>query len=216
MKKTYVSYAGTGVDVASQRADDLDRLCLEHIGAKSSARVLDLGAGAGGQSARMAGVGAEVLAVDIHDFQTVFAEHRATCGIPKAKLQFFQGDISDFPAPWLTAGVTDVVIQRTIHYLRYQEALQLLSCLQENVQDKLFISVTGIASAVGTDYAGCGVALQERFFRLALEPAQTFSIAQPVCLYSKEEFVSLLGSAGWHVEACWESAFGNIKAVCGK
>jgi len=214
MKKAYISFAGHGVDVASQRADDLDNLCLKHIAAKSAARVLDLGAGAGGQSLRMVEAGAQVIAVDGHDFVSVFAELRTDNGIDETQLQFVRGDIAAVPAWWTADRVTDVVVQRTIHYLRHEAAQRLLSHLYKNVADKLFISVTGMHSAVGVEYAGRAVAAKERFFPLAPEQANTFSISQPVCLYSIEEFVALLEISGWKVEHCWESAFGNIKAVC--
>jgi len=214
MKKAYVSFAGHGVDVASQRADDLDKRCLEHIAAKTSARVLDLGAGAGGQSLRMVMAGAEVIAVDSHDFARAFAKLRIDNDLADAQLQFVQADVAAVATQWTAEEITDVVLQRTVHYLRYIEALRLLSFLYQNVADKLFISVTGVDSAVGAEYPGRAAAIEDRFFPLAAGQAQTFSISQPVCLYRKAEFVTLLETSGWKVEGCWESAFGNIKAVC--
>ena len=214
MKKVYYSFTGHGVDVASQRADDLDRFCLHHIAAKHSARVLDLGTGAGVQSLRMVAAGAHVIAVDSHDFESVFAQIRTDNGIDDSKLQFVQGDISAVSTQWMAEKITDVIVQRTIHYLPHPAALSLLSQLYKNVEDKLFISVTGIHSAVGVAYAGRDVAVEDRFCPLMREQAQTFSISQPVCLYSKAEFVALLETSGWRVERCWESAFGNIKAMC--
>jgi len=214
MKKTYFSFSGQGVDVASQRTDDLDKVCLEHIAAKTCVRVLDLGAGAGGQSVRMVEAGAAVIAVDSHDFDSIFIKLRTDQGIADTQLQFVRSDISAFLTRWPTNKVTDVFIQRTIHYLPYEAAQQVLSFLYKNVEDKLFISVTGIHSAVGVAYRGRAVVLKDRFFPLAPEQASMFSIFQPVCLYTKEEFIALLEISGWKVERCWESAFGNIKAVC--
>ena len=60
------------------------------------------------------------------------------------------------------------------------------------------------------------VAIEERFGVLSDLGQDMFSIQEPVCLYSQEEFVNLLQSAGWIVDECWVSAFGNIKAVCSK
>jgi hypothetical protein len=214
MKKVYLSFAGHGVDVASQRTDDLDKLCLEHIATKSPAWVLDLGAGAGGQSLRMVLAGAAVTAVDNHDFGSVFCELRTDNGIDSSQLQFIYGDISAFSTQWQADGITDVILQRTLHYLRYTEAVSLLSYLYQTVEDALFVSVTGIHSAVGVGYAGESAAVKDRFFALAPEQAETFSISKPVCLYTKEEFVALLELSGWKVTRCWESAFGNIKAIC--
>ena len=214
MKKTYVSFSGYGVDVSSQRADDLDKLCREHLTAKSSSRVLDLGAGAGGLSVRLAAAGAEVIAVDSYDFGRVFHQLRIKNHFQETQLQFVCEDVTSAPAGWMPDGITDVVVQRTIHYIRYAEALRLLSFLYQAVTDKLFISVTGMDSVVGAEYAGRAVVMKDRFFSLAPEQVQTFSISQPVCLYTKAEFITLLETSGWKVEDCWESAFGNIKAVC--
>ena len=200
--------------MASQRADDLDKRCLDYLAAKTSSRVLDLGTGAGGQSLRMVQAGAEVVAIDSHDFSRVFQKLRIDNGLTDTQLWFVQADISVVPAEWGMKGVTDVVMQRTIHYMRYAETVRLLSYLYQFVTDKLFISVTGMDSAVGEGYEGQTVAIQDRFFPLAPEQAQAFSISQPVCLYTQSEFITLLELSGWKVERCWQSAFGNIKAVC--
>ena len=91
------------------------------------------------------------------------------------------------------------------------EALKFLRTI---VQDKLFISVTGMDSAVGENYSGKNLPIVDRFVRLEPAEADIFQIQAPVCLYKKEEFIDLLKKAGWEVEDVWQSAFGNLKAVC--
>lgn len=210
----YKSFSGKGVDVASQRADDLDRLCLDHIGKKSNSSVLDLGSGQGGQSVRIALAGAGVLAVDSFDFEKYFDAARTEYELHETQLSFRQGDIKVLPSLITQQEFTDVLFQRAVHYLTYQDARTVLTYLHEKVEDALFVSVTGINSAIGTDYADREKAVADRFCTLATESAETFSITEPICLYTKEEFISLLESCGWTVQECWESAFGNIKAVC--
>ena len=60
-----------GVDVAIQRADDLDMLAIKHIKSRSQdglfTKAVDFGCGSGGQVFRMAQAGANVLGVDITD-----------------------------------------------------------------------------------------------------------------------------------------------------
>src|SRR5690349_17256430 len=65
---------GYGVDVASQRRDELDDECLEYIGVRTKAgletRAVDLGGGCGAHSMRMGEAGAEVTMIDIVDMAT--------------------------------------------------------------------------------------------------------------------------------------------------
>jgi SAM-dependent methyltransferase len=194
-----------GVDVAARRADDLDKKMIAYVGAHNRCSVLDLGAGSGGQSVRMAEAGAQVTAVDIGICEP-FLKHE--------DVTFVLGDIRNIA--FLTGdAVYDICcFQRTLHYLAYDEALALLIYLKKHITKKLFVSVTGIESDIGLHYAHTHKPVTERFSPLSQTDAETFSITQPVCLYTPEEFIMLLQAAGWEIEACWVSAFGNIKAVC--
>lgn len=206
---------GFGVDVAVQRADDLDKKILSFIKNEKNLSVLELGCGAGGQSARMALVGARVVAIDIYDFSSVFNKLCEINNLTEGYLRFKQGDIRDF------AKITDgqkfdiACLQRVIHYLTFQEALTLLGELRSLISKKLFISVSGINTEIGNNYQHKERDIRERYCHLDNERAELFNIKQPLCLYSKEEFHSLLEKSGWMVEEIWVSAFGNIKAVCG-
>ena len=210
----YKSYGGFGVDVAIKRTDDLDKIMLEHLRSKHKPKVLDLGSGAGGQSVRMAQLGVEVTAVDIYDFSEEFAVHRVEGGWSEATLKFIFADICNLPDLFRNEKFTDASMQRTIHYLPYARALTVLKFLRSAVQDRLFISVTGMDSAVGENYIGKNLPIEERFAKLGQVEADIFQIHAPICLYRQKEFVTLLESAGWEVEDVWSSAFGNLKAVC--
>ena len=210
----YKSFNGFGVDVAIKRTDDLDKRMLEHLRTKNSASVLDLGCGAGGQSVRMAEIGAKVLAVDIYDFSEEFAEHRQSKNLAEASLKFVCFDITKLPSLIKEENFSDASMQRTLHYLRYTEAVELLVFLRKIITDKLFISVTGMSSAVGENYAGKNVPIESRFVKLDSVEADMFQIQAPVCLYTEVEFVDLLKKTGWQIEEVWQSAFGNVKAVC--
>ncbi len=214
LNEPYKSYNGFGVDVAIKRTDDLDKRMLEHLRGKDKPKVLDLGSGAGGQSVRMVGIGATVLAIDVYDFSEEFSEHRFKGNITEDDMKFICGDISDLSKLIVGKNFDDVSIQRTLHYLRYNQALELLTFLRTVVADKLFVSVTGMDSAVGENYAGKNLRIEERFVKLESAEADIFQIQAPVCLYRQEEFVVLLETAGWKVEVIWQSAFGNLKAMC--
>ncbi len=213
-KEPYKSYNGFGVDIAIKRTDDLDKRMLEHLRGKDKPKVLDLGSGAGGQSIRMAEAGASVLAIDVYDFSEEFANYRTKRSWSEDVLKFILADVSDLPNLLAGEEFADVSMQRTLHYLPYNEAFKLLTFLRMIVQDKLFISVTGMDSAVGENYSGRDLPINERFVKLSPVEADIFQIQAPVCLYRQEEFIILLERAGWKVEDIWQSAFGNLKAVC--
>lgn len=50
--------AGHGADIASQRADDLNMMAIDHARSRSSVFAIDIACGAGGQSLRLAQEGA--------------------------------------------------------------------------------------------------------------------------------------------------------------
>jgi SAM-dependent methyltransferase len=206
----YKSFDGHGVDVAVNRADDVDKKILTYIAEHPGCRVLDLGSGAGGQSVRMAKAGAQVTAVDQFDFTDQFEAYK------NDQLQFVNGDVQQLAILLPDQEFTAALCQRTVHYLPYEQAKEFLGAVQAHTTDKLFISVTGTGSLIGEVYPAAALPIEDRFAELSDLGKDMFSIREPVCLYNQEEFANLLQSAGWIVDECWVSAFGNIKAVCSK
>jgi hypothetical protein len=208
----YKSFDGHGVDVAVNRADDVDKKVLAYIVEHPDCCVLELGSGAGGQSVRMVDAGASVVAIDQFDFSEQFAAF----GHNTDQLQFLMGDMQQL-ATLVAEQTFDIALcQRTIHYLSHKAARESLRTVRSLVKEKLFISVTGTGSLIGEVYPAAALPIEDRFAELSDLGKDMFSIREPVCLYSQAEFVSLLQSAGWAVDECWMSAFGNIKAVCSK
>lgn len=205
---SYHSFDGHGVDVAQQRADALDKLALVYVTDNPGCRVLDLGCGIGGQSLRMAEAGAMVTAIDQYNFSDQFADY------DNENLEFVSGDITQatqlLPDRMFAIGLC----QRTIHYLPYQAALETLRSVRAIVRSHLYISVTGTRSLVGDTYPAAVTPLPDRFAELSDLGKDMFSIAEPVCLYSETEFKLLLEDAGWQIDSCRVTAFGNIQAVC--
>ena len=196
--------SGYGPDVAKARADDLDRAALAWVRGHVGSHVLDLGCGVGGQSQRLVAAGAEVTAIDIENYTEAFADTAA---------HFIQGDIRDLAT--LVAGPYDLcVLQRVIHYVPYTDALTLLQTIRAFGVQCLYISATGIETDIGAGYPCATASVVDRYCALAPEVAETFSIHEPVCLYTPTEFAELLTAAGWGIEQLWVSAFGNSKAIC--
>lgn len=213
LQTSAVPSTGRGVDIASRRADDLDRLCVAQLQQKTDALVLDGGCGLGGHCLRMVAAGASVLAVDVCDFTEHFTALREAQQLTKEQLQFVQADLVNLDLP-LGTQVSDIVLQRVLHYLPNPAAEQLLTQLHMLCSDRLYISVTGLHTAIGEHYPGAQLPVEQRFHTLPPAQAELFSILEPVCLYTQTEFIDLLTNSGWKIEQCWQSAFGNIKAVC--
>lgn len=203
-----------GVDIGIRRADDLDKLCIEVISNGPGSSVLDLGCGEGGQSARLARVGARVTGVDIEDYSNEFEQLKLENSLSDDSLLFIQGDISNLK-DLLTDNQYDYCsVQRVLHYLTYKDASLLLAYLKSIVKKELFISVTGTETEIGNSYTARETDIKDRFAILEPDGQETFSIREPVCLYSEREFRSLLQESGWEVIKLWTSAFGNHKAIC--
>lgn len=205
--------SGYGVDVAKERTDDLDRRLLAELAQepkKKGARVLDLACGSGGMSQKIVKLGAAVVAVDIEDYRHNFAAIREKLAVPEAELRFVQADLATLNLQ--DFGRFDFVLwQRAIHYLPYATAKDFLIRLRGVVNKRLFLSATGLETAVAEYYSAKEERPQNRFAVLGPLGRELFFIDQPVCLYRPEELVELLQDAGWQVEECWVSAFGNIK-----
>lgn len=197
---------GYGHDISAKRTDDLDKKLLATIANNTKATVLDLGCGAGGLSSQLAEKGAVVTAVDVHDFSAAFS-----C----TGINFIQDDMRSLPNFIGEDEFDYCVLQRVLHYIRYEEALTLLTLLRSIIKEKLFVSVTGLETDIGAYYPCAEMSLPQRFCELDNKEArEKFLITNPVCLYSPEEVGKLLVESGWEIEELWVSAFGNTKAIC--
>ena len=216
--------ANKGPDIATQRADDLDqasvRYAKEHPG-----RSLDVGCGAGGQAARLAGVGAHATGLDMPELADAFSEHmalsQAQYGDAWGRGDFVGSNMLEIPAAWLDEhahAFSQITCQRAIHYVRREQAVALLVQLRGVLanEGKLFISCSGLHSELGQGYDAGSLPPDERFGMLAPEMQDKHQIKQPVCLYSQDEFAQMLAQAGWRIDTIYASAFGNIKAIASK
>ena len=173
-----------------------------------------MGCGAGGQSVRMAQAGASVLGVDVLDFSDAFSALRTEHTLSTTQLRFERHDMRDLLHIINDRQIDVCLLQRVMHYVRYEEALFLLQALKNTGVQRVYISVTGLESDIGKSYIDADKRVQERFCTLTEKHSQTFHITEPVCLYTPEEFMMLLHTSGWGIQEYWVSAFGNIKAVC--
>ncbi|MHB1512373.1 MAG: class I SAM-dependent methyltransferase [Acidiferrobacter sp.] len=212
--------AGQGIDVASQRADDLDERCLAFLDARFARNpavrpsALDLACGQGGQALRMAAGGAQVTAIDRLDQGTTLqraASDRALWQPPV----FVQADFRALPNALPGAPYDAIICQRAIHYVSYDEALTALQSWLRHLKPggRIFLSASGLASELGRGYPHWGRPVAERWARLAPAMADRHDIRQPVCLYEAMDLINLLHAAGFGIAEVFRSPFGNVKAV---
>ncbi len=211
---------GHGIDVASQRADDLDERSLVFLDARfardpaTRPAALDLACGRGGQALRMAACGAQVTAVDLHDYGADLqcAAALRHVGLPPV---FVQADFRALPADLAGAPFDAIVCQRAIHYLPYDEAVTAVQSWARYLKSggRLFLSASGLTSELGRGYPHGDRPVAARFAPLARAMAERHAIHAPVCLYEALDLVDLLHAAGFGIAEVFRSPFGNVKAV---
>ena len=201
-----------GVDITSRRLDDLDELLLRDLEeyknrTGSEVMVLDAGCGEGGLSSVLLEAGYSVDGVDVMEMEpAVFA------GKKYAKGRFFAADIRDFLAgEQESSSYTVIVLQRIIHYMPYRAAVMVLKKCLERSECGIYVSFSGLESEIAKHYAHKDFPIENRFAVLSEVGQQTFSITEPLCLYSKDDVQCLITELDCRCEYFRTSAFGNHK-----
>jgi len=220
---------GHGIDIASQRLDELDRQACDFVEEQQRQRhpdrsplALDMGCGSGGLCAALAKAGADCLGIDRVDFGLAFQllnDARAVGGKPApGKLRFLLTDFLDLPDDFLReyqGAVAAIVSQRALHYAPFSRAVATIRQFRGLLQrdGRLFLGLSGLGSELGDGYASTGLPLEQRFGNLAKSMADRHGIQQPLCLYDAVDVERLLTAGGFMPERIFTSAFGNLKAV---
>jgi hypothetical protein len=84
---------------------------------------------------------------------------------------------------------------------------------QLKIGGKLFITVLGLHSELGENYAGSEQSIYERYSELAPVMAKKYDIRGKVCLYSERDLFLLLLESGASVLRTMTTTWGNVKAV---
>lgn len=215
---------GHGADIASQRADDLDQMAVQRVVAcartQTTTSALDIACGAGGQAIRMAQSGAQVLALDIMDMESIVnataRRYLDAIGVT-GEVKFMQFDMRRLDLLQLDKLADVIICQRAIHYFAYPEAIRVVAQMRRLLaaDGRLYLSASGLYSELGLGYPGRlgPVPLENRYSELSPQMQVKHNILGPVCLYSEDDLAQLLTRAGLHPESVFSSKFGNIKAV---
>lgn len=203
-----------GADIAVQRMDELDSAALAHgLGLPHKGAALDIGCGAGIQGLRLACIGFRTTLVDmLPQERTVLRAQALKEFLP---ISYLRRDARALTLEDLPADICLCYSQRFIHYLRFQEAVELLGLVRQRMVAgaKLFISASGLNSELGEGYEGKRVRISERFARLSLAMAEKHGIQAPVCLYTAQELVMLCEMAAYRCDEVYASPFGNVKGI---
>jgi SAM-dependent methyltransferase len=204
-----------GRDISSERLDELDLECIAY-GAElvrqrgAGVAMLDIGAGVGAVAQALSRLpGTAVTAVDRN---RALQEHYDRLRGSLPNLEFRACDVA---AEWPFAGRIFAIVacQRMIHYLPHASALDLLGRIRGVLDDggRLFVSASGASSELGDGLEA--VPLADRFRMLRPDRQAQHDIREPVCLYTGDELTATLQAAGFSVDRCWLSEFGNVKAI---
>lgn len=213
---------GRGVDIASQRQDELDQASLRWIVAQAAARkiqALDLGGGFGAQSVRMAKAGASIVMIDIADMASGSFRAASEAGLVQPEqLRFVQKDFTALTAEDIPDGYDVLYSQRAIHYIPYQDAQRLLTLLFNRMRHGgvAYISAAGFDTEYGKTYPDRDKPIAQRFNFVAADMQQKHGITHRIVTYKEEELADLLKDAGFSDIAVTNSTFGNIKATARK
>jgi len=214
---------GHGVDIASQRQDELDigsvALVRELVSSGRHVQALDLGGGFGAHSIRLANAGASVTLVDIADMATAHFVKAVQDGLARpGQLRFVQKDFSELSPGDIPEGIHVFYSQRAIHYVTYAKAKQALGVIFNRVYSGgvAFVSAAGYDTEYGKTYPDREKTVEDRFTFVTPEMQQKHGITHKIVTYKEEDLVNLLRDVGFSEVKVTRSTFGNIKAVARK
>lgn len=213
--------SGRGIDVASQRADDLDEEAIKVVrdlaGCGLHPSALDAACGLGGQSIRLAQAGARVIALDRADLASEVTTVACEVGVANL-VTYLRSDLRSVAAQLRGYSFDVICCQRAIHYLPWAEAVEVVRQFASLLHPggKLFLSASGLHSELGNGYASRSAPVENRYAPLVREMADKHGIAGEVCLYDADDLAKLFTTAGLAVEKIFTSSFGNIKGIAAR
>lgn len=204
-----------GADISSQRLDDLDRAALRHAldTLDRSVSAVDIGCGLGAQGVRFGLLGVETTLVDVLDISARIESIQAAFEI--CDLNFVNADAQELDLDDLPVRIGTAYSQRFVHYLEFDDAVELLRTIVERMDDagRFFVSASGLHTELGDGYPHADRPLEDRYAKLHPEMRKKHDIRDPICLYTVEDMRALFSASGIRTIRIERSKFGNVKAV---
>lgn len=214
---------GYGIDIGSQRQDDLDRQAMAYVlQCLSDGRIpclVELGGGQGTQAVRFARAGANVLMIDRdNQAEKLFATAITEYGLVPECLRFRQVDFSALTPTDMPEAIDILYSQRAIHYVPYLKAHDLLRICRDRMAEDamIFISAAGYDTEYGKTFPSRNVPLENRYDFVTPDMQEKHLIYKKIVIYKPEDLYNLLRQAGFRDIEIFESGFGNIKASARK
>ncbi len=200
-----------GHDISSQRLDELDRFALSCLLVENKKTFLDIGCG----EARV-GLTASMMAYKtiLIDIVNISEKIDRFLSVVDANVEFMHMDARHITCEHIK-DIDIAYSQRFIHYLTFEEAQKLLSCIYACSCHGAYlcISASGLNSELGVNYRGLHVPVEDRYFHLSDAASEKHNIRGKVCLYSANDLRHLALSSKYKEEKIFVSEFGNIKGV---
>lgn len=204
-----------GADISSQRMGNLDEDAVRHVldTREDPVTAVDIGCGLGIQGIRFGLLGVETTLIDVLDISNrveAFNEMFEMCS-----LDFVNKDVRELTRKDIPDNIGTAYSQRFIHYLKFDEALDLCELISNKMveEGRIFISASGLHTELGDGYPDKDTPLESRYSKLDPEMADKHDIRDQVCLYTNEDMERLLSESGLTPVRVDNSGFGNIKAI---
>jgi len=204
-----------GIDIAEKRLDILSKSFFSYLLKQNAGqKILDLGCGSGFVGVTASFLHHKVFLYDIDDqyFLTkkiVFLQKNFNL-----KIFFEKQDLSNINYKILPNGVDVVYMGSFLHYLKYDDAIKLLTIIKKKMRvgGRVFVSVSGLNSELGVGYEN-ERDIKRRFSYLDSNNRDRFLIQKQVVLYEKKDLVKVFTDIGFKLIEIKETAFGNLKGV---
>lgn len=206
---------GKGKLVSAERVDALEKELIKFLlNWQGNVRAgADFGCGFGRVSTIASILGYRVFLFDSLDLTEHFQQ--ISNALSLEKLIFKQVNLEKLQRTDLQP-ISFALLQRVIHYLPHENAVNLLSLIYEKMVSggKVFATISTPESEFAKSYPCANVPLEKRFCKIENEKDRLrFDVLSPVCLYSKKEAENLFSKAGFKKEHSEQSRFGNIKMI---
>lgn len=198
--------------------DEIERLALEECAKRQridhSVSVLVLPAGHCDLAFRFARLGAQVTVADTPALRQEIEGRILAAGL-KDTIRFLPCTVPEPPTGDSPGHFDIIVLRRGLCFQPYQQSKPTIRRLMQQLRigGKLFLSILGLHSELGDDYAGREQSIYERFAPLTECIAKKYGIKAPVCLYSERDVFLLLLESGASVLRTQTTTWGNVKAI---
>ena len=198
--------------------DETERLALEECVKRQRfdqrVSVLVIPAGRCELGVKFARLGAQVIVADNASRQSE-VEGRILASDYRDSITYLGASIGSFPDNAPGEPYDIIVLRRGLCSMPYEQARHIirLLLLKLKIGGRLYVSILGLHSELGDDYADFDKPVEQRFCKLAPRLIKKYGITNEVCLYSERNLFMLLLEAGASVLRTLTTTHGNVKAV---